>query len=83
MALVPCNVCGSLNSDEAEICLSCGYPPQGRKRPAIFQWAAILVMTLFAIPLIGSLMMRFKSQPNQLPPEPPAAQLPREVVKIS
>lgn len=76
MALVPCSVCGSLNSDAADICLSCGYPPQGRKRPAIFQWAAVVVVALLAIPLISSLLIRFKPQPNQLPPEPPAAQLP-------
>ncbi len=74
MALEPCNVCGSLNSDEAEICLSCGYPTQGRKRPAIFQWAAILVVLLIAIPLLGSLLARLKSSPKSLPPEPPSAQ---------
>lgn len=50
MALVPCKVCGSLNSDQEKICLSCGYPTQGQKRPAIFVWAAILLAVLFALP---------------------------------
>ena len=74
MALEPCNVCGSLNSDQAEICLSCGYPTQGRKRPAIFQWAAIAVVLIIAIPLVSSLLMRLKPAPKSLPPEPPSAQ---------
>lgn len=74
MALEPCKVCGSLNSDQAEICLSCGYPPQGSKRPAIFQWAAIIVVLLIAIPLLSSLLIRWQSTPQRLPPEPPSAQ---------
>lgn len=49
MALVPCNVCGTLNSDEAEICLSCEYPIKGRRRPVIFQWAAVLLLVLFGM----------------------------------
>lgn len=49
MALVPCNVCGTLNSDEAEICLSCEYPIKGRRRPVIFQWAALLLLIPFVI----------------------------------
>lgn len=73
MALVPCKVCGSLNSDGAEICLSCGYPPQGQKRPAIFQWAAALVVLLLVLPLLAALLARFQSRPKPLPPEPPAA----------
>lgn len=76
MALEPCKVCGSLNSDQAEICLSCGYPTQGRKRPAVFQWAAILVVLIIAIPLLSSLFTRLKPAPQSLPPEPPAAQRP-------
>lgn len=76
MALVPCKVCGSLNSDQAEICLSCGYPPEGRKRPAIFQWAALLVVALLAVPLVMSVLSRLQPEPRQLPQEAPAAQAP-------
>ena len=70
MALVPCKVCGSLNSDQAEICLSCGYPTQGRKRPLIFQIAAILVVLAFVIPglitAISWIQLQFKpSSPPQ------------------
>ena len=53
MAMVPCNVCGTLNSEHAEICLSCEYPIKGRRRPAIFQWAAIGLFVLFTIPLFN------------------------------
>jgi hypothetical protein len=49
MTLVPCNVCGTLNSSDAEICLSCEYPIKGRRRPAVFQWAALLLIVPFAI----------------------------------
>ena len=70
MALVPCQVCGSLNSDQAEICLSCGYPTQGKKRPLIFQIAAILVVLAFVIPglitAISWIQLQFKpSSPPQ------------------
>ncbi|NJN23730.1 MAG: hypothetical protein HC810_04160 [Acaryochloridaceae cyanobacterium RL_2_7] len=53
MALVPCNVCGTLNSENAQICLSCEYPIKGHRRPAIFQWVAIGLFALFTIPLIN------------------------------
>ena len=72
MALVPCKVCGSLNSDQAELCLSCGYPPEGKKRPAIFQWAAYLVLAIFIVPLVLGLLNRMKPQRQQLtPPDAP------------
>ena len=67
MALEPCNVCGTLNSDEAEICLSCGYPTKGRKRPAIFQWAAIVLAFAFALPMILGLINLIKPQPKPQP----------------
>lgn len=81
MALVPCKVCGSLNSDGAEICLSCGYPPQGQKRPVIFQWAAAVVVLLLVLPLLVAMFSRFQSRPNQLPPEPPAASLQNQAAR--
>ena len=69
MALVPCKVCGSLNSDQAEICLSCGYPTQGRKRPLVFQIAAILIVLAFVIPgLITALSwIQLKFKPSSPP----------------
>ncbi|MEM7725184.1 MAG: hypothetical protein AAF208_02290 [Cyanobacteria bacterium P01_A01_bin.45] len=65
MALVPCKVCGTLNSDEAEICLSCEYPVKGRKRPIIFQWAAIAVIIALSVPLLISLVNLIKPKPEQ------------------
>ncbi len=62
MALVPCKVCGSLNSDQAEICLSCGYPTQGRKRPIIFQIAAIIIVLAFVIPTLLTAIYWIKLQ---------------------
>ncbi|MDJ0693718.1 MAG: hypothetical protein QNJ49_06040 [Mastigocoleus sp. MO_167.B18] len=66
MALEPCNVCGTLNSDQEEICLSCGYPTKGRKRPAIFQWAAITLVLAFALPMLMTLVNFIQpQQPTQ------------------
>ena len=44
MALEPCNVCGTLNSSHAEICLSCGHPTKGKKRSGLYQWVAIALL---------------------------------------
>ncbi len=67
MALVPCNVCGTLNSEDAEICLSCEYPIRGSRRPAVFKWAAILLFVLFTAPLINLVINQFKpkNQPKR------------------
>lgn len=67
MALVPCNVCGTLNSENAEICLSCEYPIKGSRRPEIFKWAAILLFILFTVPLINLALsyVRPKNQPKR------------------
>ena len=62
MSLEPCKVCGVLNSSEEEICLSCGFPTKGRKRPVIFQIAAILLVLAFLIPLITTLISLIKPQ---------------------
>ena len=74
MALEPCNVCGSLNSSEAETCLSCGYPTKGRKRPIIFQYTAIALAIAFALPLLLSSIswVKFQLQPK---PETPAQKI--------
>lgn len=67
MSLEPCKVCGVLNSSEEEICLSCGYPTKGRKRPVIFQIAAVILLLAFVIPLISTLLNLIKPQQQQLP----------------
>ena len=68
MALEPCNVCGTLNSDEVEICLSCGFPTKGRKRPAIFSIAALILALTFALPMIIAFINLIK--PQQEPQAP-------------
>ncbi|MCJ8281378.1 MAG: hypothetical protein MJK14_16280 [Rivularia sp. ALOHA_DT_140] len=67
MSLEPCKVCGALNSSEEEICLSCGFPTKGRKRPVIFQIAAIVLVLIFLIPLITTLINIIKPQQEKLP----------------
>ena len=67
MALVPCNVCGTLNSEDAEICLSCEYPIKGRRRPAIFQWVAIGLFALFTVPLINAALNAIKNNGKKQP----------------
>ncbi|MGB7378763.1 MAG: hypothetical protein WA959_19680 [Rivularia sp. (in: cyanobacteria)] len=67
MSLEPCKVCGVLNSSEEEICLSCGFPTKGRKRPVIFQIAAVILLLAFLIPLISTLINLIKPQQKQLP----------------
>jgi hypothetical protein len=70
MALEPCRVCGALNSTETEICLSCEFPTKGRRRPAIFQWAAMGVVIVLTIPLLMVLFHRVKPKP---PPQLPTS----------
>lgn len=77
MALEPCRVCGALNSTEAEICLSCEFPTKGRRRPVIFQWAAIGLFVLFTIPMIMTVMNQFKSKPQSPAPQPVSYHFPR------
>ncbi len=62
MALIPCNVCGTLNSEEAEICLSCEYPIRGRRRSPLFMWAAILMFATLTVPLLAFLLTLWKPQ---------------------
>lgn len=70
MALVPCNVCGTLNSDQAEICLSCEFPVKGRRRPVLFQWVALVLALCFALPLVFMVINWFQRQPQQPQPQP-------------
>ena len=67
MSLEPCKVCGALNSSEEEICLSCGFPTKGRKRPVIFQIAAVILLLAFLIPLISTLINLIKPQQKPIP----------------
>lgn len=69
MSLEPCKVCGTLNAAGTEICLSCGYPTQGRKRPAIFRWVAIALIICFALPFLSGLISWML---RQLKPESPS-----------
>jgi uncharacterized paraquat-inducible protein A len=50
MALVPCKECGTLNSEHAEICLSCEFPTKGRSKRQVWQWFA-LAMALMIAPI--------------------------------
>ena len=56
MSLEPCKVCGTLNAKETEICLSCGYPTQGKKRPTIFRVVAIALVICFALPFLAGII---------------------------
>jgi uncharacterized paraquat-inducible protein A len=52
MALVRCKECGTLNSSEVEICLSCEYPIRGRSRTNWLKWIAIILALIFGLPLV-------------------------------
>lgn len=72
MSLEPCKVCGTLNAADAEICLSCGHPTDGKKRPTVFRIVAIALVVCFTLPflsgLINWILLQLKPespQPNQ------------------
>jgi uncharacterized paraquat-inducible protein A len=71
MALVPCRECGTLNSSEAEICLSCEYPIRGRTKTNWLKWVAIMLAFLFALPLAlyGIDIVKTNLQPQRSQPE--------------
>jgi RNA polymerase subunit RPABC4/transcription elongation factor Spt4 len=71
MSLEPCKVCGTLNAEGTEICLSCGHSTQGNKRSAIFRWAAIALIICFALPFLSGLINWILLQ---LKPESPSNQ---------
>ncbi|MDJ0633582.1 MAG: hypothetical protein QNJ34_10375 [Xenococcaceae cyanobacterium MO_188.B29] len=56
MALKPCKVCGTLNAEGVETCLSCGHAPEGTKKPAIFRYVAIALIICLALPLLSGLL---------------------------
>lgn len=69
MALEPCNVCGTLNSSDADICLSCGYPTKGQKRSVVYQWVAIaLLIAIFSMVISG--IIDAVNAPSNDPPSP-------------
>ena len=56
MALKPCKVCGTLNAEGVDTCLSCGHDPQGSKRPAVFRYVAIALVICFVLPFLSGLI---------------------------
>lgn len=72
MALVPCNECGTLNSSEAEICLSCEYPVKGRPRTNWFKWVALLLALMLGVPLALHTVDMVSTQTNIQPSLPTA-----------
>lgn len=72
MALVPCNECGTLNSSEAEICLSCEYPIKGRMRTNWFKWIALLLALMLGLPLALQAVETVNTQTNIQPSLPTA-----------
>ena len=69
MSLEPCKVCGTLNAADAEICLSCGHPTDGKKRPTVFRIVAIALVVCFALPFLSGVINWIVLQ---LKPETPA-----------
>ena len=72
MALVPCKECGTLNSSEAEICLSCEYPVKGRPKTNWVKGLALLLALIFVIPLALYTIQTISTQTNVQPSSPPA-----------
>ena len=74
MSLEPCNVCGTLNPEGTEICLSCEYPTKGKKRPAIFRWIAIALVVCFALPFLSGIINWILLQLQPAQPELPSTE---------
>ena len=72
MALVPCKECGTLNSSEAEICLSCEYPVKGRPKTNWLKGLALLLALILVIPLALYTIRTVSTQTNIQPSSPPA-----------
>lgn len=70
MALVPCKECGTLNSSEAEICLSCEYPVKGRSKTNWLKGLALLLALVLVIPLALYTLQTVSTQTNE-PSAPP------------
>ncbi len=67
-----------MNAVETEICLSCGQPTQGNKRPAIFRWVAIALILCFALPFLAGLINWILLQ---LQPEAPKSPEPKSLIQ--
>ena len=65
MALVPCKECGTLNSLEAEICLSCEYPVKGRPKTNWLKGLALLLALILVIPLALYALQTVSTQTNE------------------
>jgi uncharacterized paraquat-inducible protein A len=72
MALVPCKECGTLNSSEAEICLSCEYPVKGRPKTNWVKSLALLLALISVIPLALYTIETVSTQTNVQPSLPSA-----------
>ncbi len=75
MALKPCKVCGTLNAEGVETCLSCGHDPEGSKKPAIFQYVAIALIICFTLPFLSVLINWMVLQIKPESPSPSQSQL--------
>ena len=84
MALKPCKVCGTLNAEGVETCLSCGHDPEKSKRPAIFRYLAVAIVLCLALPVASGLInwILLQLQPESPTPSQPQVSL-REVGKSS
>ena len=65
MALVPCKECGTLNSSEVEICLSCEYPVKGRPKTNWLKGLALLLALILVIPLALYTLQTVNTQTNE------------------
>ena len=77
MVLKPCKVCGTLNAEGVETCLSCGHDPERSKRPAIFRYFAIALIICLALPVLSGLMhwILLQIKPESPPPSQPQISL--------
>jgi hypothetical protein len=75
MPLVRCKECRTLNSDQAEICLSCEYPIKGRTSTNWLKRLAILLAVLIGLPVaLAALETLRPNQPNTSPQVPTEGQ---------
>ena len=75
MALKPCKVCGTLNAEGVDTCLSCGHDPESSKRPAIFRYVAIALVVCLSISLVSGLVNWILWQLEPKTPQPNPSQV--------
>lgn len=75
MALKPCKVCGTLNAEGVETCISCGQDPEGSKRPAIFRYVAIALAICFILPFLSGIINWILLQLKPESPKPTQPQV--------